>query len=118
MESLASGVTLGIELELAFLLVLSNLGQIVFARFEIETARWRKLLKWTLVHVGTVALYFAIGHWSLVWPSLAVLVGATVHVVWCRRHEIHPLNATPLDRYYELRGWAPPAAKGMGAGPT
>ena len=99
---------LGVELELAFLLVVSNLGQIVFGRFEIETPRWRKLLKWTLVHAGTIALYFVVGHWSLVWPGFALLVGVTFHFVWCRRNDIHPLDATPLDRYYELRGWAQP----------
>ena len=24
---------------------------------------------------------------------------------WCRKHEIDPWNATPRERYYELRGW-------------
>ena len=97
---------LGIELELVLLLILSNLGQIIFARFEIETPRWRKLLKWTLIHGGTLALYTVVGHWSLIWPAFGAIVGITFHTVWCRRHGIHPLDATPLDRYYELRGWS------------
>lgn len=36
----------GVELELFVLLVLQIVGSKVFAPFEVETAAWRKLLKW------------------------------------------------------------------------
>jgi len=35
----------------------------------------------------------------------AGVAGAAFHMVWCRRNGIHPWNATPRRRYYELRGW-------------
>ncbi len=95
----------GIELELFLLLVFSNLGQTVFAKFEIETPQWRKILKWTILHGGTIGLYFLVGHWALVFPLLGAGVGCVVHATWCRRHGIDPWRATPRARYYELRGW-------------
>lgn len=98
-------MTLGVEVELAVLLALSIIGQGVFAPFEVETPVWRKLLKWSIVVVATLGLYRAVGHWALLLPAAAAAAGTAVHVVWCRRHGIHPLRATPRRRYYELRGW-------------
>jgi hypothetical protein len=97
---------MGIELELIVLLVLSNLGQILFGRFEIETERWRLILKWTLVHSLTLGLFFLIGHWALLVPLVAGGGGLIFHTSWCLKHGIHPLRATPLDKYYQLRGWS------------
>ncbi len=97
--------TIGIELELFVLLGLLILGASVFAPFEVETAAWRKALKWVMITVITVALHSAIGHWAALVPLAFGLLGATVHWVWCRKHGIHPIHATPRRRYYELRGW-------------
>ncbi len=95
----------GIELELFILLVFSNLGQTLFAKFEIETPQWRKILKWTILHGGTIGLYFLVGHWALLFPLAGMAVGCIVHATWCRTHDIDPWRATPRERYYELRGW-------------
>lgn len=54
----------GIELELFILLLLSKLGQTLFAKFEIETQRWRQIFKWMILHGGTIGLYFLVGHWA------------------------------------------------------
>ena len=96
---------MGIELELFVLLAIQTLGMSVFAVFEIETAIWRKLLKWTVLIGVTLGLYSFIGHWSLVVPLLGVAAGAAVHVIFCRKHGIHPIRATPRRKYYGLRGW-------------
>ena len=95
----------GIELELFILLLLSNLGQTLFAKFEIETPRWRKVRKWTFLHGVTIGLYFLVGHWALIFPLLALGAGCIVHAIWCRKNQIDPWHATPRERYYELRGW-------------
>ena len=100
---------MGIELELAFLLLISNVGMIVFGRFEVERPAWRGLLKWAIIVGGTLALSRVVGHWSLLFPTLALAVGTIVHVTWCRRNGIHPISANPRRRYYELRGWEWPA---------
>lgn len=96
---------MGIELELMVLLTLSIIGQSVFARFEIETPAWRKILKWCIVVAATLGLYALVGHWSLIFPLLAATAGTTFHLVWCRRHGIDPIRATPQRTYYQLRGW-------------
>ena len=96
---------MGIELELYVLIGLLTLGASIFAVFEVETPRWRKVLKWLIVVGGTVGLYYAVGHLALVFPLAMVAVGSAVHVIWCRKHGIHPLYATPRRKYYELRGW-------------
>ena len=81
------------------------LGQTLFAKFEIETPQWRKILKWTILHGGTIGLYFLVGHWALLFPLAGMAVGCIVHATWCRTHDIDPWRATPRERYYELRGW-------------
>ncbi len=98
-------IEMGIELELGILLGLLLFGSEVFAPFEIETAVWRKILKWTLVIVLTLTLYGFIGHWAAVVPIGFSCLGLVVHFVWCRKNGIHPFRATPRKRYYQLRGW-------------
>jgi hypothetical protein len=96
---------IGIELELGILLGLQLFGTQIFAPFEIETPVWRKILKWLLVIGLTLLLYRFIGHRAAVVPIVLGVMGLVGHFVWCRKHGIHPIRATPRGRYYELRGW-------------
>lgn len=66
---------MGIELELYVLLAAAILGETLFAVFEIETAPWRKLVKWLIVTGGTLALYYAVGHLALCFLSVSRLWG-------------------------------------------
>ena len=99
---------MGIELELYVLLAILILGTSVFAVFEVETARWRKVLKWTIVSAATIGLYHVVGHLALLFPLGAGAIGTIAHFAWCRKHGIHPIHATPRRKYYELRGWSWP----------
>ena len=99
---------MGIELELSVLLFLLTVGMVTFGRFEVERPVWRGLLKWAIIIGGTVGLHRIVGHWALLLPAIMFALGGTVHLIWCRRHDIHPIYATPRRRYYELRGWAWP----------
>ncbi len=96
---------MGIELELVVLLAFAVLGPGIFARFEIETPAWRKILKWSVIIAVTLGLYAAVGHWALLVPIGMGAVGTTFHFVWCKKHGIDPIHATPKRKYYELRGW-------------
>lgn len=96
---------MGIVLDLSVLLAVAVLGPAVYAVFEVETPAWRKILKWGLVIGVTLGLAQVIGHWALLVPALGAAGGLTAHFVWCRRHGIDPIHATPRRRYYELRGW-------------
>ena len=96
---------MGIELELYVLLALLILGTSVFDVFEVETAKWRKVLKWCIVTAGTIGLYYAVDHYALLLPFGMGGLGASFHFWWCRKNGIHPIQATPRRKYYELRGW-------------
>jgi hypothetical protein len=97
---------MGIELELAALLVLVTLGQVGFGHFEAETPKIRRLIKWAFVYGATLGLYYVVGHWALAFPITMSAAGLGFHFWWCQRNGIDPLRATPRQRYYELRGWA------------
>ena len=89
-------------------LVAQSLGTLIFSQFEVETPIWRRLLKWTIFHGGTLGLYFLVGPWCLLFPAAGLGVGSTVHFVVCRRKGFHPIYATPRREYYAFRGWAWP----------
>jgi len=97
-----------LALDLSVLLAIAVLGPALFAVFEVETPAWRKILKWAAVIGLTLALRTLLGHGALVLPALLAAGGMTAHFVWCRRHGIDPIRATPRRRYYELRGWTWP----------
>lgn len=96
---------MGIALDLSVLLAVAVVGPAVHAVFEVETPAWRKIIKWGLVIGVTLGLTRLIGHWALIVPALGASAGLTAHIVWCRRHGIDSVHATPRRRYYELRGW-------------
>lgn len=96
---------MGFEIELALLLGLHIIGTAVFGRFEAETSAWRKIFKWTILTGLTFAVYQFSGHWALFVPLFGVGSGLIFHFYWASKNQIHPINATPRRRYYELRGW-------------
>jgi hypothetical protein len=96
---------MGISVELSVLLAVAVLGSAIFAPFELETPAWRKVLKWGIVIGLTLGLTRLAGHWALLLPVLGGVAGVVGHTVWCRRHGIDPLRATPRRKYYALRGW-------------
>jgi len=99
---------MGIELELMVLLGVAIVGPAIFAVFEVETPWWRKILKWTIIVVATIALQRVAGHWALVVPLGIGALGAGVHFWWCRANGIDPIRALPRRKYYQLRGWSWP----------
>ena len=96
---------MGVELELAELLVIQLLASNFFGRFEVETPAFRKIIKWLIIDAIAVGLYYWLGHWALLFPVIAMLPGTIYHFNWCKKNGINPLKATPRKKYYELRGW-------------
>jgi hypothetical protein len=96
---------MGIELELALLLIIHLVGSSTFAKFEIETPAIRKITKWLLIDAATVGLYYWIGHWAMLLPVFMVTLGTIVHFRICRKNGIDPLKATPREELYKMRGW-------------
>lgn len=98
-------MTLGVELELAVLLIIQLVFISAFAKFEIETPLWKKLIKWLIIDGITLGLYFIIGHWASLFPIISLIPGTIYHFIWCKKNGIDPLRATPRKKYYELRNW-------------
>jgi len=93
------------EIELAELLIIQLLASNFFARFEVETPAFKKITKWLIIYAITIALYYWLHHWALIFPLLALMPGTIYHFTWCKKNGIDPLKATPRKKYYELRGW-------------
>lgn len=96
---------MGIALELTVLLFIQTTFISAFARFEVETPLLKKLLKWLIIDGLTVGLFYAIGHWAIIFPFVALIPGTVYHFRWCKKNGIDPLKATPRRKYYELRDW-------------
>jgi hypothetical protein len=99
---------MGVELELSVLLLMSIVGQSTFSRFALEVPASRQILKWLVLIAVTLGLYRYVGHWALVCPGAIIVFMMPAHFRWCRRNGINPVRATPLRKYYELRGWTWP----------
>lgn len=96
---------MGMEVELAELLVIQLVMTSFFARFEVETRASIKILKWIIIAKITFGLYYYFGHWSAIFPVVALIPGTIYHFVWCKKNGIDPIKATPRKKYYELRKW-------------
>jgi len=94
------------EKELLAILALNVFGFAFFGKFESETPWWRPIIKWSFLVsiVWTVAYYF--GHTVALFFILGMtILSLVVHFAWCYKKGIHPVNATPRRKYFELRGW-------------
>jgi hypothetical protein len=94
------------EKELLALLFINVMGYGVFGKFESHSPWWRSVLKWSAMVgiVWAVSTYF--GQSVALFVLLAMTALAIViHVLWCNKHGIHPIEATPRKKYFELRGW-------------
>lgn len=102
--------TMDLQYEFAALFAITALGTSVFARFEVESPVWRKLLRWVFVATVMFVSYSFVGHWAIAIVVGLGALGATLHFIWCARTGIDPISAAPRRRYYELRGWPWPEA--------
>jgi hypothetical protein len=96
-------------LDLAIMAAVLVTGLWLFRRFEQRTPRWRRALK----HVVILAFTAAISHYFgtagvLIAIGIALLPVIFIHAYWLPRHGVNGLTAEPREKYYALRGWAPP----------
>ena len=93
------------EIELAELLIIQLLASNFFARFEVETPAFKKIIKWLFIYAITIGLYYWLHHGALIFPLIALIPGTIYHFNWCKKNGIDPLKATPRKKYNDLRGW-------------
>lgn len=92
--------------EVAFVALLLLAGQILFARFEEQTPRWRILLK----HVFGIVLYVAVSYyfgrfWFYISLAATFVLILIIHAWWLPRNGINGWTGEPKEKYYALRGW-------------
>lgn len=91
---------------LLMLLIAQSLGFAVFGKFQAEAPWWQMFLKWMVIIAIAYTLFLFSGETItfVVFDALFAL-SLIVHVGWCRKNHIHPTQATPRKKYYELRDW-------------
>ena len=96
-------------LDVATAAVLLAIGNIVFWRFEPQKPLWRRLLKVFAALLITVAISYYFGRIGVVIAfGIAAIPVIYVHAIWLPRNGVNGLTGEPRDKYYALRGWAPP----------
>jgi uncharacterized membrane protein len=88
------------------LFVSHSLGFAVFGKFQTEAPWWQLFAKWMAI-LGIAYLLFVNFGEVVTFITFGVLfaVSVIIHVAWCRKNHIHPMNANPRKTYYALRGW-------------
>jgi hypothetical protein len=97
---------LNMSYELLALFIFHTLGISIFGKFEMESPWWRHTMKWIVIFLLIFCVYYYFGHTIALLTILFLAIsGTSFHIWWCLKNQIHPVNATPRKRYYELRGW-------------
>jgi hypothetical protein len=95
--------------DVAMMAVLLAVGNATFRHFEQRTPLWRRLLKVfaTLAMTAVISYYF--GRTGVIIAfGIAVLPVIYIHAIWLPRHGVNGWTGEPREKYYALRGWAPP----------
>ena len=97
-------------LEVAVVLGIFAVGNIVFGHFEQHKHPARRLAKVAVVLAITIALSSTVGRaWGLGWLLLPLGAAVYVHLYWLPRHGVNGWTGEPRDRYLALL-----AARGRG----
>ena len=89
--------------DVAVVMTIFAIGNVLFGRFEDHKPRARRVLKVVVVTVVTVAIAQAAGRvWAYGLLMLPLAAAAWVHLVWLPRHGINGWTAEPRDKYLEL----------------
>ena len=89
--------------DVAVVMSIFGVGNILFGHFEQHKPRWRRLLKVILV----VAVFLGLAEWAgRLWAygvlSLPLIAAGYVHIWWLPAHGINGWTAEPRDKYLEL----------------
>lgn len=90
-------------MDVAVVMTLFAVGNVLFGRFEEHKSRGRRLLKVAMVVAVTLTLSATVGRvWAYGVLVLPLLAAAWIHLVWLPRHGINGWTAEPRERYLEL----------------
>lgn len=96
-------------LDVAIVMSIFAVGNILFGHFEEHKPKWRRLLKVALVLGVTLALSAnGLRLWAFVLLGIALLGAAVIHLWWLPRHGVNGWTGEPKEKYYELIGYTRP----------
>jgi hypothetical protein len=96
-------------LDVTIAAVLLAAGNVAFRHFEPMMPLWRRLLKAFAILAVTAAISYRFGRTALIMTvGVAALPVIYVHAIWLPRHGVNGWTGEPREKYYALRGWAPP----------
>ena len=89
--------------DVAVVMTIFAIGNVLFGRFEDHKPRARRVLKVVLVTAIIVGIAQTAGRvWAYGVMMVPLAVAAWVHLVWLPRHGINGWTAEPRDKYLEL----------------
>ncbi len=91
--------------DVALIMGIFAIGNILFGHFEEHRPKWRRLLKVVI----TLGLALCLSYVQLRWATYVILamfaVGAGyIHLVWLPKNGINGWTGEPKKKYYELLG--------------
>ncbi len=91
--------------DVAIVMGVFALGNILFGHFEEHKPKWRRTLKVVLVLAIVVTVSGTIGRpWGLGLLALPLAGALLVHVWWLPKHGINGWTGEPKEKYYDLIG--------------
>ena len=89
--------------DVAVVMSIFAVGNILFGRFEEHKSRGRRLLKVAVVSAAVLALSATVGRaWAFGLLALPLLGAAWVHLHWLPKHGINGWTAEPREKYLAL----------------
>ena len=94
--------------DVAVVMAIFAVGNIVFGHFEAHKPKVRRVLKVVIV-TGVIALLSSVGLRWVAYTFVGVmgLIAVYVHGFWLPRHGVNGITGEPRDKYYELIGVRP-----------
>jgi hypothetical protein len=90
-------------LDVAVVMSIFAVGNVLFGRFEEHKPRHLRLLKQVVFVTITLLLSATVGRvWAYGFLGAFLLAAVYVHGVWLPRHGVNGWTAEPRDRYLEL----------------
>jgi uncharacterized protein (DUF983 family) len=89
--------------DVAVILGIFAVGNILFGHFEAHRPKWRRLLKVAVVLGVTLTLSITAGRgWAYGVVMLLLLGAVYVHLYWLPKHGVNGWTGEPRERYLEL----------------
>lgn len=89
--------------EVALVMTIFAVGNILFGHFEEHKPKWQRLLKVMHVTAVFVAISAFFGRaWAFGFLAVPLLGAAVIHLWWLPKHGINGWTAEPREKYYEL----------------